>query len=70
MEWFDNGWGLTLITFLPLVGAVLIGLMPKTQEETIKQTALGTSIVVLGLSIIAALRFDYGSAADFQLRHH
>ena len=67
MEWFDNGWGLTLITFLPLVGVLLIGLMPKSQEETIKQTALGTSIVVLGLSILAAFRFDYGSGGAFQL---
>jgi len=67
MEWFDNGWGLTLITFLPLVGVVLIGLMPQSQEEKIKKTALGTSIIVLGLSILAAFRFDYGPAAEFQL---
>ncbi len=66
MDWFDSGWGLSLIVFLPLVGAVLVGLMPKEQEEGIKWTALLTTIVVAALSVVAAAGFDYDSAAEFQ----
>ena len=32
-----NGWGLTLITFVPLVGAVVMMAVPKA-EETLHKT--------------------------------
>ena len=35
MELFDT-WGLSLIVFLPLVGALLVVLLPKEQEESHK----------------------------------
>ncbi len=66
MDWFDSGWGLTLIVFLPLAGAVLMGMIPKQNEDAVKGTALVTSIVVLILSVVAAARFSYGSGASFQ----
>ena len=66
MDWFDSGWGLTLIVFLPLAGAVLIGMIPKQNEDAIKAGALATSIVVLILSVVAAARFSYGSGESFQ----
>ncbi len=67
MDWFDSGWGLSLIVFLPLVGALLIGLIPRSNEESIKQLSLVTTLVVAALSVVAAFRFDYGSSAAFQL---
>ncbi len=66
MEWFANGWGLSLIVFLPLVGALLVGMTDKAQEEAAKWLALLTTIVVAVLSVIVAVQFDYGSASTFQ----
>ena len=64
--WFDTGWGVSLIVFLPLVGAVLILAIPRKNEEAHKWTALITTLVTAVLSIVAAFRFDYGSSAAFQ----
>ena len=67
MEWFDNGWGLTLATFLPVAGAVLLLFVPTAQEQMIK--LVGT--IAAGLALIAAigvaLRFDYSRAGEMQL---
>ncbi|HWC13086.1 MAG TPA: NADH-quinone oxidoreductase subunit M [Actinomycetota bacterium] len=67
MEWFDAGWGLSLATFLPVVGALVLLFVPAGQEQTIK--LVGT--VFAGLSLIAAigvaLRFDYGQTDQIQL---
>ena len=32
MEWFDSGWGLSLIVFLPLVGALILAAIPRSAE--------------------------------------
>ena len=63
---FENGWGLSLIVFLPLVGALLVVLLPREQEESHKWISLITSAVVLILSVVAAAAFDYGAAKSFQ----
>ena len=39
MELFET-WALTLIVFLPLAGALLIGIIPKTKETALKGTGL------------------------------
>jgi NADH-quinone oxidoreductase subunit M len=66
MGWFENGWGLSLVVFLPLVGAGAVLAIPKANEQAQKATALlfaGASFV---LSVVLAIQFDYGSAMDFQ----
>ena len=65
MEWFDT-WGLSLIVFLPLVGALLVVLLPKEQEESHKWISLITTAIVLILSVVAAASFDFGAAKSFQ----
>ncbi len=50
-------WILTLITFLPLVGALIVLFIPRDRESWIKNTALIVSILPLLLSIW--LVFDY-----------
>ncbi|MCC7281933.1 MAG: NADH-quinone oxidoreductase subunit M [Acetobacteraceae bacterium] len=59
---------LSLVTFLPLAGAVVIGLV-RGSEATIasnaRWTALWTSLLVLLLSLVLWFRFDRTSA-DFQ----
>jgi NADH-quinone oxidoreductase subunit M len=66
MEWFDNGWGLSLIVFLPLVGAALLGLIRRSNESALKGTALLVALVTFGLSLVAIARFDLGAAREFQ----
>jgi len=66
MEWFDNGWGLSLIVFLPLVGALVMLAVPRANEQVLKVTALLFSGGALVLSVILAVRFDYDAASTFQ----
>ncbi|CAN5844805.1 NADH-quinone oxidoreductase subunit M [soil metagenome] len=63
MEWFET-WGLTLIVFLPLAGALLLGLIPKEKEEAIKRTALLVSLAAFALSLVAIGQFQFG-AVDY-----
>jgi NADH-quinone oxidoreductase subunit M len=51
----------TFITFIPLLGVLLLLLIPKDQERTIKQLAIGVSFVPLLLAIY--LWFNYDLAA-------
>ncbi len=66
MDWFENGWGLSLIVFLPIVGAVVAMLIPKERESTVKQWSLLVAVVTFILSLIVAFNFDLGSAGDYQ----
>ena len=66
MEWFDSGWGLSLIVFLPLVGALILAAIPRANEAGIKWVALVTALVTFVLAIVLAVRFDYGAAAEIQ----
>lgn len=52
---------LTFITFVPLAGVLLILLIPKEEERTIKQMSVGISFVPLVLSIV--LWFAYNQQA-------
>ncbi len=62
MEWFET-WGLTLIVFLPLAGALLLGLIPKEKEDAIKGTALVVALVAFALSLVAIGQFQFGAVA-------
>ena len=43
MELFET-WGLTLIVFLPLAGAFLLGLLPEAEPPRLKTVALLASL--------------------------
>ena len=50
-----DAWALTLVTFIPLVGVILLMVIPKAEEELLKLAALGASIataLVLGFGVI------------------
>src|SRR4051812_13425670 len=51
---------------LPAVAAAAVAMLPKGRDETAKQIALGTSLVVLLLAILATVAFD-PDGARFQL---
>jgi NADH-quinone oxidoreductase subunit M len=68
MNSFDD-WALTLAVFLPLVGVVIIGLIPKANEELHKIVALATAVVTFAVGIGILLRFDFDntSVAQFEV---
>ncbi|HSJ71223.1 MAG TPA: NADH-quinone oxidoreductase subunit M [Acidimicrobiia bacterium] len=66
MDWFENGWGLSLIVFLPVIGSVVLLAIPKAKETAIKWTALAFSVVALALSVMLAVNFDYSAADTYQ----
>lgn len=51
---------LSAILFVPLLGAVLIGLLKKEREDFIKKLAIAASLVVLLLSLYALAGFSLG----------
>ena len=62
---FDE-WLLSLVVFIPLVGAGLIAAVPRAQEQLIKGLAVAASGVALVLGIVALARFDFDATKEFQ----
>ncbi len=56
---------LSLITFLPIVGMILIMFIPKAQEKAVKNLTLGITGIQLLLSIIILAAFDYTKGGIF-----
>src|SRR3954447_6565552 len=65
MELLDH-WALSGAIFVPIIGAVLLGLVPRRSEVTLKVGALVTSLASLGLVIYLMARFDYGASDRLQ----
>ncbi len=64
MGWFESGWGLSLVVFLPMVGAFAVLAIPKAKEEAQKQTAFLFALASFLLSVVVAFQFDYGALGD------
>ena len=62
----ENNWLLSVGTFLPMVGVVLMMLMPKAQDQSVKLVALVTSIATLAVGIYTAFKFDFNQAEKMQ----
>ncbi len=58
---------LTLIAVVPLVGAVVLLVLPKNRILLAKQVALVFSLAPLVLTVLAAFAFDKARAGEFQL---
>ena len=67
MDVLSNGLGLTLVVFLPIVSALFLVAIPKSQEGLIKIFALGSSIVTFLLSAVLLFQFDFSNADKLQL---
>lgn len=57
---------ITALGLVPLVGSVVVALLPRGRELLAKQVALGFALVTLGGTIAMALQFAPDSAATFQ----
>ena len=64
-----NSYWLLALLVAPLVGAVLVMLVPKGNEKLAKQLGLLISVVVFGLSVAMALQFVVARAAEFQFAY-
>jgi NADH-quinone oxidoreductase subunit M len=58
---------LSAAVFVPLVGAVLLFLVPRREETTQKVVALLASLVTLGVGVYILARFDFDRAGELQL---
>ena len=63
---FNDGWGLSLIVFLPVIGAGIVLAIPRAKEQLIKLTALVFAAAAFVLSVLLAIDFDYSNAEQFQ----
>jgi len=57
---------LTTLMVVPLVGSIVVALLPRARGVLAKQVALLFSLVTLGLTIAVALQFSATSAERFQ----
>ena len=67
MEWFDQGWGISIATFLPIVGMVVLLFIPNAQERLLKLVGTVTTFLALVVGIVILFRFDFGAAGEIQL---
>jgi NADH-quinone oxidoreductase subunit M len=65
MTSFLNHWGLTLATFIPLVGVAIMLLIPRAEEELHKIVALVTSLAVGVIGILLFTHFHYSRTAQY-----
>jgi len=65
MSWVDD-WGLSLATFLPALGVLVLMFLPN-RESLLKITGTAFAGLALVAGIISAVRFDYGASDQMQL---
>ncbi|MFM8601664.1 MAG: NuoM family protein [Actinomycetota bacterium] len=62
----DHNWVLSVGTFLPLVGVLIMLFVPKGEEALNKAVGLGTAVATLAVGIFTMVQFDYGKAGEMQ----
>ena len=62
----EQQWLLSLGTFLPLVGVLVMLFIPKKDEATAKGVALLTAVATLGVGIYTLVKFDYDQSQKLQ----
>ena len=62
----DDNWLLSLGTFLPLVGVLIMLFIPASEETTHKQIGIVTAGATLVVGIWTLIRFDYGASETLQ----
>ncbi|MFM8627148.1 MAG: NuoM family protein [Actinomycetota bacterium] len=62
----DNNWILTVGTFLPLVGVLIMLFVPKAEEATSKAIGIATAAATLVVGVLTLVLFDYGKAGEMQ----
>jgi NADH-quinone oxidoreductase subunit M len=63
---FLTDWGLTLMVFLPLAGALVMMLIPRSEEAAHKWVALVVALATAGIGAAVIADFDYGATDTLQ----
>ena len=61
-----NEWGLTLVVFLPVLGALVMAAIPRSNETAVKRLGALVAVATFLLSVVIAVNFDYGRASAYQ----
>jgi NADH-quinone oxidoreductase subunit M len=63
---FLTDWGLTLMVFLPLAGALVMLLIPRAEENVHRWVALLVTLATAGVGAAVIADFDYGASDVLQ----
>ena len=63
---FLTDWGLSIMVFLPLAGALVMLLIPRAQENVHRWVALLTSLAAAGFGVAVLADFDYDASDKLQ----
>jgi NADH-quinone oxidoreductase subunit M len=66
MELSDHNWVLTVGTFLPLVGVLIMLFIPKADEALSKAVAIVTAAATLAVGVFTLAQFNYDKAGEMQ----
>ena len=61
-----DAWALSLVVFLPLLGAIVMMVIPKAEEDLHKVVALVASLGALAVGIYVLVQFDYDASSQLQ----
>jgi NADH-quinone oxidoreductase subunit M len=62
----DHNWILSVGTFLPMAGVLIMLFVPKGEETLHKTIALVTALATLGVGVFTLFQFDYDKAGNMQ----
>jgi NADH-quinone oxidoreductase subunit M len=62
----DHNWVLTVGTFLPLVGVLIMLFIPKADEASAKAVGIITAAATLAVGIFTMVKFNYDKAGQMQ----
>lgn len=62
----EHNWVLSVGTFLPLVGVIIMLFLPKADEALIKAVGIITAAATLAVGIYTLVQFNYDRAGDMQ----
>ncbi|MBA3266912.1 MAG: NADH-quinone oxidoreductase subunit M [Acidimicrobiia bacterium] len=57
---------LSVAVFLPIIGAVVLAVIPRAREELLKATALLVTLATTGVGVYLLAAFDYGDSGRLQ----
>jgi NADH-quinone oxidoreductase subunit M len=66
-----DSWGISLMVFIPLAGALIMMLVPERQEETHKSIALVTTLLsaLVGIGLFIEFDYDQSNVLQFAVDH-
>jgi NADH-quinone oxidoreductase subunit M len=61
-----NEWGLTVVVFLPVLGALVMAAIPRSNETAVKRLGALVAVATFLISLVIAFNFDYSQASAYQ----